>query len=206
VIPIWAFVGVTLPLVLSPGVSTAVVLRNSVAGGVRAGVETAVGVNTGSVCYGLLSAAGVTLALQRWPSIWSVLRIGGTAYIAWLGVRSLARAISDRPRSIDGGTATPARSVGAHLYEGFLTNALNPAIATFYLVVMPQFVPPGAAVVRSILILTSVHVLLAGSWHIAWAMAGGTLAHVFARRRARQGLEVAAGLTLLGLAFKLALR
>jgi threonine/homoserine/homoserine lactone efflux protein len=206
VIPIWGFVGVTLPLVLSPGLSTAVVLRNSVGTGVRAGVETAIGVNAASVCYGLLSAAGVSLALQQWPSAWIAIRAAGTAYIAWLGVRSLARALSEQQRSLETGAARPSRSVAAHLSEGFLTNALNPAIATFYLVVMPQFVPPGAPVVSSILVLTAVHVILAASWHVAWAAAGGTLAHVFARRRASQALEIAAGITLIGLAVKLALR
>ena len=68
--PVWAFVAVAVPLVLVPGVSTAVVLRNSIAGGVRAGLETAVGVNAGSFCYGLLSAFGVALAIQRWPPVW----------------------------------------------------------------------------------------------------------------------------------------
>ena len=90
-LPVWGFVAVTVPLVLSPGVSTAVVLRNSVAGGVRAGLQTAVGANVGSLCYGLLAAAGVSLALQRWPSAWLALRIGGTLYIAWLGLQSLWR-------------------------------------------------------------------------------------------------------------------
>ena len=65
VIPVWSFLAVTVPLVLAPGASTAVVLRNSLAGGTRAGVVTAIGVNTGSVCYGLLTALHVAIALDR---------------------------------------------------------------------------------------------------------------------------------------------
>ncbi len=64
VIPMWAFLAVTVPLVLTPGASTAVVLRNSLAGGTRAGLETAVGANAGSLCYGLLCAFGFALALR----------------------------------------------------------------------------------------------------------------------------------------------
>jgi threonine/homoserine/homoserine lactone efflux protein len=204
--PIGAFIAVTLPLVLSPGLSTAVVLRNSVAGGVRAGLETAAGVNAGSACYGLLSAAGVTLALQRWPSAWASFRVAGVAYIAWLGISSVMRAFADDPvlQPVSAGPAS--RGGAAHLYEGFVTNALNPAIATFYLVVVPQFVPPGAPIARSILILTTVHVALALSWHAVWAAAGGSLARTLSRRRHRQALEIAAGFTLFILAARLALR
>ena len=75
-IPVWGFIAVTLPLVLTPGASTAVVLRNSLAGGMRAGVATAIGVNSGSICYGLLTAFGFALALQRWPAAWVALRAG----------------------------------------------------------------------------------------------------------------------------------
>jgi threonine/homoserine/homoserine lactone efflux protein len=206
VLPVWSFVAVTLPLVMTPGVSTAVVLRNSVAGGVRAGLQTALGANSGSVCYGLLSAGGLAIALQQWPSAWTALRAAGTIYIAWLGFQSLRRASDPRSSSRpDGRQPAIAGSGLAHLYEGFVTNVLNPAIATFYLVIVPQFVPMGAPVARSILILTAVHVLLAGSWHVAWAAAGGTLAHVLSRRRPRQLLELAAGVTLIALAGKLLL-
>ena len=89
---VWAFTAVTLPLVATPGASTAVVLRNAVAGGTRAGLATAVGANAGSLCYGLLTAFGVSVVLQRWPLVWVALRIGGTAYLAYLGWRSLVRA------------------------------------------------------------------------------------------------------------------
>ena len=70
--------------------------------------------------------------------------------------------------------------------EGFLTNLLNPSIASFYLIVMPQFIPRDAPIVRSVLLLTAVHVGLALTWHLVWAAAGGTLcAH--AERTDRRG-------------------
>ena len=80
------------PIVMSPGPSTAVVLRNSIAGGARAGLFTAAGANSGSFCYGLLTAFGFAVTLQRWPSAWVVLRWGGVAYLSWLGVQALWRA------------------------------------------------------------------------------------------------------------------
>lgn len=194
---------ITVPLVLMPGASTAVVLRNSIAGGVRGGVITAVGINAGSFCYGLLSAFGFAAALQRWPSAWVVVHAAGVIYLGWLGLQSLRRAFRRAEFAVVP-AAAPSQGAWRNLYEGYITNVLNPAIATFYLVVLPQFVPRGAPIVRSVLVLTAVHISLAATWHVAWAAAGGTLARVLAAGRPRQILDGVAGTALLAFAIKIA--
>jgi threonine/homoserine/homoserine lactone efflux protein len=228
-LPIWSFLAVTVPLVLTPGASTTVVLRNSVSGGIRAGVETAIGTNLASICYGLLSAFGLALSLRRWPSIWEVLRVGGTVYLAWLGARSILRAVAPPPamqprhiRTLLSAPGAPPPLAAAHLavarsprpralspgrwshpIEGFLTNVLNPAIATFYLIILPQFIPRDAPAARSALVLTTVHVGLAASWHITWAAAGGTLAHVLSSAAPRRILDALTGIALLFLSARM---
>jgi threonine/homoserine/homoserine lactone efflux protein len=201
---LWAFVAVTVPLVLMPGASTAVVLRNSLAGGTRAGVETAVGLNAGSAVYGLLTAFGVAVALQRWPAVWTVLRVVGVAYLAWLGIDSLRRAWIERGGSPGPAASRPeSRPLARNLSEGFLTNLLNPSVAAFYLLIVPQFIPRGSAFAASALVLTMVHVALAITWHTTWAAAGGTLAATLARRGPRRILEALTGVALLALAIKI---
>jgi threonine/homoserine/homoserine lactone efflux protein len=204
VIPLWGYMAVTVPLVLTPGASTAVVLRNSLAGGTRAGVATAVGANSGSICYGLLSAFGLALALRRWPTAWVVLRGAGVLYMLWLGTQSLRRAFSATRQEVGVTRHLASAGLWRSVSEGFATNALNPAIATFYLVLLPQFIPRGAPIITSALLLTAIHVTLAATWHVTWAAAGGTLSRVLAAPRARQLLEPATGLALIGLAMKMA--
>jgi threonine/homoserine/homoserine lactone efflux protein len=199
-LPIWSYLAVTVPLVLTPGASTAIILRNSLAGGRRAGFATALGTNMGSLCYGLLSAFGLALALRRWPSVWEVVRLGGAAYLAWLGVRSIRRTFEPAPLTTAAIVEGGRRGALAQAFEGFVINALNPAIATFYLVILPQFIPPDAPAVRSALILTAMHVSLAWSWHMTWAAAGGTLARSLTGGVTRRALEACTALALLGLA------
>lgn len=205
-LPLPSFLTLTIPLVLTPGASTAVVLRNSVAGGTRAGVITAVGINTGSLCYGLLTAFGFAVALRRWPSAWTVVHAAGLLYLAWLGLQSLRRATQEGHAAARVETDRGAGSLWQNLYEGLITNLLNPAIATFYLVLLPQFIPARAPVVRSALTLTVVHIMLAATWHVMWAAAGGTLSRVLSSGRPRRILEAVAGIALLGLAIKMAVR
>jgi threonine/homoserine/homoserine lactone efflux protein len=71
-------------------------------------------------------------------------------------------------------------------------------------VVLPQFIPRGAPVVSSALLLTAIHVTLAATWHVAWAVAGGTLTRTLAAPRPRQILEATTGVALLALAIKIA--
>ena len=204
-IKLWAFLAVAVPLVLTPGASTAVVLRNSLAGGTRAGLETSVGANAGSLVYGLLCAFGFSLALQRWPSVWVVLRVVGVAYLAWLGARSVHRATvgSGTSRAMAARAEGRPPTRGQNLKDGFVTNVANPALATFYLVILPQFIPPHAPIVSTALILTAIHILLAVSWHAVWATAGGTLAALLGAGWPRRALDAATGVAFLALSARL---
>jgi len=198
------FLAVTLPLVATPGASTAVVLRNSIAGGTRAGLFTAAGCNASSVCYGLLTAFGFAAALQEWPSAWFVLRAAGVAYLSWLGLTSLARAIQGtNPTAQVSALAAP--DPWHSVSSGFVTNLLNPSLAAYYLVLIPQFIPRGAPFVRGALTLTAIHVALAMSWHSAWAVAGSAMARVLSSGRPRRALDAITGIALLAIAVKIAL-
>ena len=199
---LWPFIAVALPLVLVPGASTAVVLRNSIGGGVRAGLLTALGCNAASVCYGLLTAFGFAAVLQEWPSVWLVLRIAGVAFLGWLGLTSLWRAA--RPAStgaIAGGG--PARNGRGAAVSGFFTNFLNPSLTAFYLVILPQFIPRGAPFARGAMTLTAVHVSMAFAWHSTWAVGGAALARTLSSGWPRRTLDLIAGIALLALAASL---
>jgi threonine/homoserine/homoserine lactone efflux protein len=203
-LPIWGFVAVTAPLVLAPGASTAVVLRNSITSGTRGGVLTAVGANTGSICYGLLTAFGFSAALARWPSVWLVLRWAGVAYLTYLGLQSLWRAFHLRAMPAPA-SPEPPRGDGHNVASGFLTNVLNPSLMAYYLIVVPQFIPRAAPFARSAMILTLTHISMAFSWHCAWAVAGATLARVLSRPAPRMLLHALTGIALLALALKVAM-
>jgi threonine/homoserine/homoserine lactone efflux protein len=205
VVPIWAFLAVTVPLVLTPGVSTAVVLRNSLSRGTLAGIGTMIGVNTGSICFGLLCAFGFTWVLRQFPQSWMVLRVAGFVYLAWLGIQSLRRARSPLPPSgtrVASSSGEPSGLTLRDVREGFITNVSNPALATFYFIVLPGFLPDAGSFARGVLILTTVHVAIAATWHTVWAVAGGTLAPVLSAGRPRQVLDAVSGIALVYLAVR----
>ena len=196
----WAFVAVAGPFVLTPGASTALVLRNSIAGGTRGGVLTAVGVNAGNASWGVLTAFGVAALLRHWPAAWLGLRIGGTAYLAWLGVRALLHAWHGHFPAAVADRAQADRPASRYLVEGFITNMLNPSIVTFYLLVVTQFLPRSGPTTRAGLILSAIHVSMALTVHLTWSVAGGTAANLLGQRGPRRALEALTGVAMLALA------
>jgi threonine/homoserine/homoserine lactone efflux protein len=192
-----AFAAVTVPLVLTPGIATTLVLRTSLVEGTRRGLVTALGINASSLCYGFASGAGTAVLLRAWPTAVSVLQVVGAFYLGWLGVRSLAIALTDDE------AAAGRASETSGFREGFLANALNPPIVLFYFLIVPRFVPDGMGVLPATLVLTAVHVALAFSWHSACALAAGALSRVLSTPRARRSIELTAGALLLFFAVRM---
>lgn len=199
-----AYLAFTFLLVVTPGATTAVVIRSTLAGGTRAGLTSAAGAAVGNSSHALAAGVGVAVLVARLPDLLIVLRIAGALYLSWLGLLSLWAAA----RLPDGGvrapdlpalsTARPSGNVRS-FREGVTVNLLNPAIASFYLAVVPSFVPP-AAPRGWFAVLAACHVGMAFACHGIWAVALDRLRVLFRRAPARRLLQVGTGVALLALA------
>jgi len=140
-----AFFSFTFILAVTPGATTAVVVRNTLEGGRRAGYVTALGAAAGSIVIAIGCALGLSMLLALWPGSLDAIRIGGAAFIAWLGAMSLYRAWT-KP---DGGvrltldpSAAPSRAhAGAYFADGLTVHLLSPVLISYYLSVVPSFIP-----------------------------------------------------------------
>ena len=84
--------------------------------------------------------------------------------------------------------------------QGFLTNALNPKVALFYLTFLPQFIPAGAPVLRTSLLLAMIHNVLGFAWLSLYAHFVNRLRSALTRPVVKAWLERVTGgaLVLLG--------
>ncbi|MGH7126587.1 MAG: LysE family translocator, partial [Stellaceae bacterium] len=110
-----AFLGVSLVVIMTPGPDTALTIRNTLLGGARGGVFTAIGVSAGQLIWALAASAGVVGVLVASAPVFEVLRYAGAAYLIWIGVQTLYSAF--RPSSAAGspshGARRPLGSLGA---------------------------------------------------------------------------------------------
>jgi threonine/homoserine/homoserine lactone efflux protein len=147
------FIVAGLMLNLTPGADMALVVRSAAAQGARAGAAAALGVGGGCCVHIAAAALGLSALLAGSPTAFSLLRWLGAAYLVWLGLGLLrqplaaaAAAAADADADADAdatttATARPAAASWRRLFaQGFLTNALNPKVALFFLAFVPQFI------------------------------------------------------------------
>ena len=205
--PTWllAYLTFTAVLVVTPGSTTGVVVRNTLAGGRGAGFAAALGAAIGNTTHATAAGLGLAVVFTRWPPALTGLRVAGALYLAWLGLVSVSRAI----KHADGGLRLLAPPVNGpktplqrgSLRQGLMINILNPAIATFYLVVVPSFLVAGAPQ-WYFAALAATHVLMALACHSAWVVGLDTLRQLFLRPVTRRLLEGATGIAMLWLAVR----
>jgi threonine/homoserine/homoserine lactone efflux protein len=201
------FVAAGLLLNITPGVDMALVLRSSAAQGFRAGAAAALGISAGCCVHIAAAALGLSALLTNSATAFVLLQWVGAAYLVWLGIGLLrSRPVVDP----SGRPATGAARWRRLFLQGFLTNALNPKVALFFLAFVPQFIqaqpahPAGA-----FLLLGSVFVLNSTGVNLLIAAAAAALRRQLAGQARWQQLAPwlnrGAGALFVALGLKLAL-
>ncbi|MFE0188499.1 LysE family translocator [Streptomyces sp. NPDC058989] len=212
------FTTVAALLTISPGPDFAVVLRTALGSGRRAALCSALGISTGCFVWGLAGAIGLTAMLSASEAAYRVVGLAGALYLMWLGVQALRSARRGRTtgRTETTGTGREAAAGGGQAQAagapkdalatplgafrtGLLTNVLNPKVGVVYMSLLPQFIPHGAPVVATTLLLVTVHAALGVLWLGGVALAVHRARAVFQRPRVRRRLDQATGGVLMAL-------
>lgn len=198
-----AFLVVAVLVIVTPGPDTALTIRNSLWGGRRGGVFTAVGVAAGQATWTLATSAGIAALLIASEPVFRALRYAGAAYLAYLGVQALRSALQ-------GGADAVARSgrrplaARAALRQGLISNLTNPKMVAFFPALLPQFVPAGSGAFLGLLGLGLLFSSLTLLWLSAYAVAVAKTGDLLRRGPVRRLLEATSGVVLIGLGVRLA--
>src|SRR5260221_14014465 len=79
----------SLLVIIKPGPDTALSIRNALAGGPRVSTFSAIGVSMGTLAWVLAATLGVGVLVERSSVAFTVLKVGGAAYLCYFGLRSL---------------------------------------------------------------------------------------------------------------------
>lgn len=132
------FAAACLLMVLTPGPNMIYLISRSICQGRKAGLVSLLGVVAGFFVHLFAAAAGLTAVFLAVPMAYEVLKWAGALYLLWLAWQ----AVKPGARSPFEAQQLPPDSPRKLVTMGFLTSALNPKIAVFYLSVFPQFITP----------------------------------------------------------------
>lgn len=188
--------------VASPGPDFAIVVRESVAHGRRAGVFCALGVGTGIFVHVAYSLLGIGLIVSQSIVLFNALKWLAAAYLLYIGFKAL-RAQPAAPGAVQEQAAAPARTPRGAFVTGFVTNGLNPKATLFFLSLFTVVINPHTP----LLVQGGYGVYLA----VATALWFCLVAMLFSQQRVREGFarmghwfDRLMGAVLVGLGIKLA--
>ncbi|HYZ81408.1 MAG TPA: LysE family translocator [Solirubrobacteraceae bacterium] len=202
---LWVFIGVAAIVIVIPGPDTAVVTKNVLIHGRRAGFGTSLGVSTGLAIWTIAAAVGVASLVRASEVAFTTLKLVGAIYLVWLGIQALRAAgretsdeLTARPM---GGAAMTAR---AGFRQGCLSDLANPKIGIFFTSLLPQFVSAGHPVLLPFLILGAVFVVMTVMWLAAYTLVAARAAEMLRRPRVRAMLDRITAVVLIALGLRLA--
>lgn len=197
-LPLFLLGSVVVTLV--PGADMALVTRQVVLRGRRAAQVTILGNLAGLVVHATALVVGLSAILVASATAYTVVKLGGAAYLVYLGVQSLRHA----RRATPAGAALPAARLGNPFVQGLVSTVLNPKPALFFLSYLPQFVDRTGSVPAQVAALAAIHIAIGLVWLTFYASLVARAHDALARPRVKASLERVTGVVLIALGLRVA--
>lgn len=159
------FLSVTFLLSASPGPAMLSCMTDAAHYGIKKTFLSMLGISAGNVLLILMSALGVGLFLQKFPSAFIWIQYLGALYLIYLGVDVFRRS------GLALSTTTQLRD--SHLFmKGFLIAATNPKGIIYFGALFPQFIQPSQNWILQYVYLSIIVLLIDLGWMYIYAIAG----------------------------------
>jgi len=195
-----------LVIIVIPGPSVVFTVGRALAYGRGVALATVVGNTLGLVTIVLLVALGLGVIVQESILVFTVLKLGGAAYLVWLGFEAFRRRKEflayDGSEVLGGSPMTLSRSIR----QGYVVGASNPKGYMMLAAVLPQFVDRGEGHVQLQMLLLGLLATTIGLFSDSlWAVIASQLRTWF-NRSPRRGaaMGAAGGISMIGLGVGLA--
>jgi threonine/homoserine/homoserine lactone efflux protein len=189
-----AFLAISVVVIVTPGQDTALTIRNTLLGGRRAGVFTALGVSAGQAVWALATSVGLAALIVAFEPAFVALKLAGAAFLVYLGIHALLSAIR-------GGTAAPRSPRRRSPFrQGLISNLGNPKMAVFFTSLLPQF----GASFAGLLALGLVFCTMTFGWLTGYAFAVAKAGDLLRRPAIRRAFDAVLGAVLVALGLRLA--
>jgi threonine/homoserine/homoserine lactone efflux protein len=220
-----AFLAAVFPLVVTPGASLTLLVREVTTHGRRRAAPVILGTVTGLYVHATLAIAGLSALVMHSSRAFEAVRLAGAAYLIALGVhcwrthstppdkkptqspetQSPETRTPDRRTPETQGTDSPASGALATYRQAMLANVLNPKAASIFLTLIPQFLDAHRPLAAQILTLATAQGLLVCTWLACWTVVLAGARRLLSSPRATGVWKCASGCVLIGLGLRSAI-
>lgn len=194
------FAGITLLGAMIPGANMAIVLRNTLGHGRKAGFVTAAGLATALLIHASLSLVGIATLISQSPALYASIRWLGSAYLLYMGVVYLLSSVKSR----NADTANSPAASQHSFFAGLMISLFNPKVLLFFMAMFSQVLQQDHNWPALLLYgLTPVTIELAWLSLVVVLLTRPTIQHALTRTRHR--IEGTIGVALMALGIKVGL-
>ncbi|WP_175640391.1 LysE family translocator [Metabacillus schmidteae] len=195
------FLVLTLFVVMSPGVDTALITKRTITDGRKIGYRMALGITSGSLVHTFAAAFGLSAILLQSAFAFEIVKYVGAIYLIYLGISSF---IKRKNQNAHQEADAPLKRKSA-FKQGLLSNVLNPKVAMFFITFLPQFVQSGTDVTIQLITMGVIYTFLSITWFFLFVFFINYLREWLMSEKVHNIMDKTTGLVLIGFGLKLAL-
>ena len=193
--------GVFMIGMFTPGPNILAVIGTAMSVGRAEGKALALGIATGTFCWAMLTALGLTAVVSIYASVMIVLKIMGAVYLLWLAYRAFKSAFT--VKELDVVAIKITGGVSAYYRRGLVIQMTNAKAALVWIAIMSLAMGDQAPVwVAGVVVIGTSVISTIG--HILYAVAFSTAPVVAAYAKARRWIEGALAAYFCFASYKLA--
>ena len=197
-----AFAGATLLLVMVPGQGVAMVLKQSIMGGSKAALLSAVGNCAGIFIWSISSAIGLSAIFTRSEIAYSLLKWTGVAFLVLVSLQTAFTLRKEFGNFDLENTFTTTSWASFRL--GLVTNLTNAKAAVYAVAFIPAFIPQETSLGLGIISLGAVWAMISILWNILLIWTVKKSSTYIQKPTVRRGLTALSAVGILGIAIGLA--
>lgn len=154
----------SIVLIITPGPAMIYIITRSVEQGMKTGLLSVLGIESGTLIHVIAAAFGVAIVIASSPIAMGLIKYAGGSYLAFLGIQQFGIKKTDSQTDI----LQNGKSCRGVFLQGVLVNVLNVKAVLFFTAFLPQFINPAKGGIN-------VQILFLGMLFILTAIGIGSL-------------------------------
>jgi len=185
---------------ISPGPNVLAVVVNTVDKGVRGALFTILGNLIALFTIALVAAIGVGALLESAPSVFSVMKFAGGAYLVWIGFKMLRQSFTpmDTIKTVDHTTTDQKVKPLSLIVQAMLISYSNPKSILFLSAVFPAFLNTSNSTITQFGIMFLTIICIVSLIHGTYAALTLRLKGYFVSGKTRQWMSRISGAFFMG--------